>query len=66
MYNSFFTNFTNTLAGQPGVARAFALRAGELCSSFLASCSLNPEMNCSPMRTIAFLFNVLALTKRPF
>ena len=43
------------LAGQPGVARAFALRADKLCSSFLASCSLNPEMNCSRMRKIAFL-----------
>ena len=42
------------LAGQPGVARAFALRA-ELCSSFLASRSLNPEMNCSSMRKIAFV-----------
>ena len=41
------------LAGQPGVARAFALRA-ELCSSFLASRSLNPEMNCSSMRLLFF------------
>ena len=46
-------------AGQPGVARAFALRA-ELCSSFLASRSLNPEMNCSSMRKIAFLWAVFA------
>ena len=37
------------LAGQPGVARAlFALRADhELCLSFLASRSLNPEIDCS-------------------
>ena len=53
------------MAGQPGVARAFAVRA-ELCSSFLASRSLNPEMSGSPLRRIAFLWNVLALTKRPF
>ena len=53
-------SFMLKLAGQPGVARAFALRA-ELCSSFLASRSLNPEMNCSSMRKIAFLWNVLAL-----
>ena len=51
--------FIVLFAGQPGVARAFALRADELCSSVLASCSLNPEMNCSRMRKIA-------LTKRPF
>ena len=44
------------LAGQPGVARAFALRA-ELCSSFLASRS----PYCSSMRKIAFLWNVSAL-----
>ena len=33
------------LAGQPGVARAFA----ELCSSFLASRSLNPQISGSPI-----------------
>ena len=54
-------------AGQPSVARALALSA-ELCWSFLASRSLNREneMNCSAMKKIAFLWNVLALTKRPF
>ena len=39
----FWQKYTQ-LAGQPGIARAFALRA-ELCSSFLASRSLNPEMS---------------------
>ena len=46
--------FILKLAGQPGVARAFALRA-EVCHfaplallSFLASPSLNPEMNRLP------------------
>ena len=61
-----FSLFIYILAGQPGVARAFALRAELYYLSFLASRSLNPEMNCSPKRKIAFLWNVLALTKRPF
>ena len=39
--NSFWYYNYNVLAGQPSVARAFALRADELCSSILASCSLN-------------------------
>ena len=62
---SYLCNRRLPVAGQPGVARAFALRA-ELCSSFLASRSLNPEMSGSPMKRFAFLWNVLALTKRPF
>ena len=59
-FSLLFPPFIFLLAGQPGVARAFALRT-ELCSSFLASRSLNPEMNCSSMRKIAFLWNMLAL-----
>ena len=60
LQSHFVVVICGVLAGQPGAARAFALRA-ELCSSFLASRSLNPEMNCSSMRKIAFLWNVLAL-----
>ena len=47
-------NFFDILAGQPGVARAFAIRA-EVCRfaslaplSFLASRSINPEVNTLP------------------